>query len=261
MVPLCLSHNALLLSAHSDGRVFFVIPWGEVSIIGTTDTDYDGDPDTVEPETSDIDYLLTETKRVLPRAKLDRTAVLYSYAGLRPLVRSKGDPPWRVSREHRIVEHASGMFTVLGGKYTTYRAVAEQVVDRVVKQLQPTDAKCCETANRRLPGAEVDDFDAYIRDRTQFWREKLPGSEWYVSSLVGRYGTEFERILELAQRDPRLLQPIAGGVSHILAEIVYTYLHEMAITLDDTLRRRLGVCLLGITEEQVRRRLESATET
>ncbi len=260
VVPLCLSHDALLLSARSDRRVFFVIPWGDVSIIGTTDTDYEGDPDAVEPEDSDIDYLLTEAQRALPRARLTRSCILYSYAGLRPLVRFERGPAWQASREHKIVEHHSGMLSVLGGKYTTYRAVAEQVVDLLIKRIEPTTVKACETATRRFPGMDIDDFDSYLDDRTRFWRDRIPDNERCVARLVQHYGTESDKILELVQQDHRLLQPIAGGASQILAEIVYTYLHEMAVTLDDTLRRRLGVRLLGITEEQVQRRLDSATE-
>jgi glycerol-3-phosphate dehydrogenase len=257
VVPLCLSGHALLLSAHSDGRVLFVIPWGEVSIIGTTDTDYEGDPDEVSVEPSDVDYLLREAGRVLPRAKLDRSSVLFAYAGVRPLVKSRAARPWEVSREHRIIEHSSGLISVLGGKYTTYRALAEQVVDRVVRRPGMPSSHPCRTASRPLPGAETDDLKTYTADRTAFWRERLPGCGRQVAFLLGRYGTESEKILELAERDRRLLQPVVGGVPHVLAEIVHANQHEMAVTLEDVVRRRLGLSLLGVTEETVERRMNS----
>ena len=255
VVPLCLSGHALLLSARSDGRVLFVIPWGEVSIIGTTDTDFDGNPDHVSVEQQDVDYLLGEARRVLPRARLDRSSVLFSYAGLRPLIQSTAARPWQASREHRIIEHSSGLITVLGGKYTTYRAVAEQVMDRVVRRPGMPPTSPCRTASCPLPGADMDDPKAYTADRLAFWRERLPKSERHVAFLVGRYGTEFEKILELAERDRRLIQPIAGGMPNILAEVIYANLHEMAVTLEDVLHRRLGLSLLGVTEEAVERRV------
>ncbi len=254
VVPLCLSGDALSISARKDGRAFFVIPWGNVSIVGTTDNDFRGHPDTVPVEQEEIDYLLNETARVLPRARLDRSSVLYAYAGLRPFVKSDRFMP---RREHRIVEHKSGLISVIGGRYTTYRAVAEQVVDLVIRRNNISAARPCQTATRVLPGAEIDDMALFIQDRKTTWRERLPGSERHVEFLVRRYGVDSETILELALQDPRLLQPIAGGLPNILAEIVYSHLHEMGITMEDVLRRRLGISLMGISQDAVERRIQT----
>ncbi|MFH1739929.1 MAG: glycerol-3-phosphate dehydrogenase [bacterium] len=261
VVPLCLSGDALLLSAHKDGRVFFVIPWGDVSIIGTTDTDFSGNPDDVRVEQEDVDYLLGETRRVLPRTRLDRSSILSAYAGVRPLVRSDKAQPWKISREHRIIEHSSGLISVIGGKYTTYRAVAEQVVDLICRRPGMPPVRPCQTKSRFLPGADIDDPKAYLADRTAVWRERLHGSERHIEFLVRRYGTESEKIFELAERDNRLLQPITGSMPNILGEIVYCHLHEMGVTLQDVLHRRMGLGLLGISEEMVERRLNSVGQS
>ncbi len=256
VVPVRLDRHALLLSARRDKRVLFVIPWGRVSIIGTTDTDFDGDPDLVSADQEEVDYLLEEVRGVLPLPVLDRSNVLFTYAGVRPLVRSAAARPWQASREHRIVEHHSGLITVLGGKYTTYRAVAQEVVDKAVRKAGLSPRGPCRTATVRLPGNDIDDYKSYVADRAAFWREKLPGIEQHVAFLVSRYGTESEKILQLVQEDRRLMQPIVETAPNILAEIIHAQINEMAVTLEDVLRRRLGLSLLGIRRETVESRIE-----
>ncbi len=124
--------RAMLFSARKDKRIFFAIPWRDSTLIGTTDTDFNGSPDEVYAEPADVEYLLNEIRRVFPDEQIDKKGIITTYAGLRPLMNTQGIAPWKVSREHFIKESGSGLISVAGGKYTTYRRLAEQVVDLVI---------------------------------------------------------------------------------------------------------------------------------
>ncbi|MBI4974616.1 MAG: glycerol-3-phosphate dehydrogenase/oxidase [Candidatus Omnitrophica bacterium] len=137
--------RAILLSAHKDKRFFFIIPWRGVTLIGTTDTDHAGSADEVYASGDDVEYLLEETQRAFPHEHIDRAGMITTYAGLRPLVNTQGIAPWHVSREHTIKESASGLISVVGGKYTTYRHLAEEVVDMVLSKLRDKNFKRCVT--------------------------------------------------------------------------------------------------------------------
>ncbi|MFA4982525.1 MAG: glycerol-3-phosphate dehydrogenase/oxidase [Candidatus Omnitrophota bacterium] len=138
--------RAMLFSARKDKRIFFAIPWRDYTLIGTTDTDFDGSPDEVYATSADVDYLLNEISRVFPDEKIGREGVVTTYAGLRPLMNTQGIAPWKVSREHYIKESGSGLISVVGGKYTTYRRLAQQLVDLVVRRFEGRTFKACATA-------------------------------------------------------------------------------------------------------------------
>ncbi len=157
-----IAENAVVLFARSDGRLFFVIPWGENSLIGTTDTDYRGDPDNVQAEAKDIEYLVNETRHYFPQ--FSQGDVFYAMAGLRPLVEAKRKAASDTSRAHRIIDHSraggpDGLITVLGGKITAYRGIAEETVDLVCRKLGRRENST--TATRLLPGAEPGRIDPY----------------------------------------------------------------------------------------------------
>ena len=137
--------RAILLSTHQDKRIFFIIPWRNFSLIGTTDTDYSGLYDEVYATKEEVNYLLKETRRVFPGEDIDENGIVTTYAGLRPLVNSHVMPASRLSREHLIRESSSGLISVAGGKYTTYRYLAEQVVDLVLSKLKGGNFKGCVT--------------------------------------------------------------------------------------------------------------------
>ncbi len=141
-----LHRHAILLSAHKDKRVFFAIPWRDCTLIGTTDTDYDGSADEVYADASEVDYLLNEARRVFPGQNISKKDIITTFAGLRPLVNTKGKPAWQVSREHLISESKAGLISVVGGKYTTYRHLAEQVVNCALNKLGSANFKKCVTA-------------------------------------------------------------------------------------------------------------------
>src|SRR5208283_1411570 len=121
---------AFLLQSRQDKRIFFVIPFKGNSLIGTTDTDYQQRPDQVQVEEADIQYLLQEAGRVFPNINFDRSKIIMTFAGVRPLVAEVGDPS-RISRKHVIERNSSGVYFVMGGKYTTYRAIAHEAIIKV----------------------------------------------------------------------------------------------------------------------------------
>ena len=153
--------RAILLSAHKDKRIIFIIPWRGLSLIGTTDTDYAGSLDDVYADVGEVEYLLEEVRRIFPAENIDRNGVITTFAGLRPLVNTQGKPAWQVSREHLIRESRAGLISVVGGKYTTYRRLAEQVVDLVLSKLKERQFKECitQTIGLSSPAYEVRETD------------------------------------------------------------------------------------------------------
>jgi len=126
--------DALYIEAKTDGRPYFIIPWNNLYLIGTTDDRYDGDPNRVVPTEDEIAYLLEETNVAIPSAALTRDSVCYAYAGLRPLPHHEGGSESAISRRHIIHDHAPrvyGLLSIVGGKLTTYRNLSEQTVDKV----------------------------------------------------------------------------------------------------------------------------------
>lgn len=135
--------RAIILSHRFDKRIFFVIPWRNLSLLGTTDTDFSGSADEVYACADEVEYLLEETRRIFPGEKIDRKGIITTYASLRPLVNVEGRLTWQVSREHLIKESRAGLISVVGGKYTTYRRLAEQVVDLALRKLADRNFKKC----------------------------------------------------------------------------------------------------------------------
>lgn len=143
VLPALTREHALLLTARRDGRVFFVVPWGAYSLVGTTDQDDDVPPSRVSPRPEDIRYLLEETARVLPRPNAG-WKLFRAFAGLRSLAPGSAIRPWTNTREYRILEEGT-LLTLIGGKFTTHRRLAERVVDRVVARTGAR-ARPCRTA-------------------------------------------------------------------------------------------------------------------
>lgn len=234
--------EALYLTAGSDERLFFVIPWGEQSLIGTTDVDFAGDPDRVVPTAADIDYLLEESRRHLRDVELCRDDVIAAFAGLRPLVAEDHQNASKVSREHRVVTSASGLISIGGGKYTTYRAVAEEVADLLVERLG-IEAHSCRTAQVALPGGEG------LRGRfghRHHWKmlRKLGGvSAAQVESLATLYGSRTRRLLAMLEDDPSLSEPVCRGSGLLRVQVAYGVVHERARRPEDLLRRRTPLAL------------------
>jgi len=146
--------NAFYIEAEADGRPFFIIPWNEQYLIGTTDIRYHGDPADAAASEDEIRYLLDETNRVFPAAGLSARDVHFAYAGVRPLPRRDKGPESAITRKHIIKKHgrvARGLVSIIGGKLTTYRSLAEQAVDLAVRMLKIPAGRCV-TRSMPLPG-------------------------------------------------------------------------------------------------------------
>ena len=230
--------EAIAMTSPVDGRVMFVIPWGELAYIGTTDTDDLTDPDMVRATAEDVIYLLRSANALFHEARLGHADIVSTWAGIRPMVASpEAKDPGAVSREHRILVSDSGVVSVVGGKLTTYRAVAEETVDVVEDRLRDIDGRKpvgrAPTDTEPLPGGATQDLDVLTEEiaREGFTRET-------ATHLVRAYGTESAAVINLAQSDPDLARPIVAGHPAIRAQLVHAIRREMAITLSDLLVRR-----------------------
>ncbi|MEZ4588431.1 MAG: glycerol-3-phosphate dehydrogenase/oxidase [Gemmatimonadales bacterium] len=232
--------NAITFLSPIDGRVMFVLPWGDRSYVGTTDTDAPADPDHVTTTDDDVLYLLRSANAIFPTARLAPEDVSMSWAGLRPLVVADGDgrDPGSRSREHRIVTGSGGMITVAGGKLTTFRRMAVEVMDRVDLALDPSakPRPATESATEPLPGGER--FDR----TTAFTRGVARGlPESTVAHLIGQYGSEVGSIFELVAEHDALRAPVHPHHGAIGAEVVHSVRAELARRLDDVIFRRLSL--------------------
>jgi glycerol-3-phosphate dehydrogenase len=236
------SKNAILLIARTDNRVFFVVPWYGYSLVGTTDTDYQEDPSRAAAEPPDVAYLLKETASTLPSA--ERAPVYYGMAGVRALVRKEGVSEGQVSRKHAIRDHRrrggpDGLISVLGGKITAYRDIAEEVTDLAAKRLgnrvRPS------TARAPLPGGDLRPED--VVDRLWPRAEKLGLGRDQVDHLAALYGSRADAVLELAERQPQLAARFCEHGPSILAQALYAVREEGAASLADVLLRRAPIGL------------------
>jgi glycerol-3-phosphate dehydrogenase len=215
--------------------VLFVIPWGGHWIIGTTDTDWRLDRSHPAASARDIAYLLDQVNAVLERP-LSTSDIEGVYAGLRPLLSGEAEPTSRLSREHAVVEPMLGMLVIAGGKYTTYRVMAADVVDRAARRLG-IDRRS-RTADLPLLGA--DGYAAMWRDRGDLAR-RHGAPVGVVEHLLERYGTLTVQLLELIDADPLLAAPLAGAPEYLAAEVAYAAAEEGALHLDDVLTRRTRI--------------------
>lgn len=216
-----------------DGTVTVPIPgrarratctrWGDVVVVGTTDTDYDGPLDEVLCTREEMDYLLDGANTAFD-AGLTPEDVVGSMAGLRPLVGSKEGATLDMSRDHRVSTDARGLVTVTGGKLTTSRHMGELVVDEALKVLGRR-ARCRTVSLPLLGGAGYD-------------AEASSATGGLGAHLGERYGTEARFVAALLDEDPALAEPIVEGGRHLRAEVVYAARCELARTVDDVLSRR-----------------------
>ncbi len=240
LVPRVTRDDAVVISAQSDDRVFFSLPWGEHTMIGTTDTDWTRSADEVATEEPDVDYLIRETARVFPHAKLERAAVMSEFSGLRPLMRQDAKSESAVTREHVFLESPSGLLSSVGGKYTTYRSMAAMLVDRVLGELDPPGKLPCSTDRRPLPGGATGPIAAFESEGVRELGARHGLDERTARFVLGRYGARAREVVALAAEDASLLAPVraAGGAPFLRAEVVHAVRREAARTVADVMRRR-----------------------
>jgi glycerol-3-phosphate dehydrogenase len=217
--------------------VLFVIPWGEHWILGTTDTPWRLDRDHPAASSADIAYLLDQVNRVLVRP-VTPDQILGVYAGLRPLLAGESDETSRLSREHAVVTPVPGLVLVAGGKYTTYRVMAEDAVDAAVAGFPSVPES--RTAHLPLVGAHR---WAEIRDTAAELAAGAGLPEETVARLLRRHGDQIGDVLDLARADPALARPVDGAPGYLTAEVVQAVRAEGALHLDDVLTRRTRISI------------------
>ena len=225
------------LILRTPSSVLFVIPWREFWLIGTTDTPWKLDRAHPAASSADISYLLEQVNRVLVRP-VTADQILGVYAGLRPLLAGESDETSRLSREHAVITPVPGLVLVAGGKYTTYRVMAQDAVDAAVAALPAVPAS--RTAHLPLVGAR--EWDAF-RDRAPELAAVNGLSEAAVGRLLKRHGDRIGDVLELARQDPALGCPLTGAPDYLAAEVVHAVTAEGALHLDDVLTRRTRVSI------------------
>ena len=237
--------DAFYVEAEADGRPFFIIPWNDQYLIGTTDIRYDDSLDNIRASRAEVDYLIWETNRVFPEASLTVADINYAYAGVRPLPYREKGPESAITRRHIIKVNrkiAKGLVSIIGGKLTTYRHLAEQTVDRLAKILRRKLPEC-RTRDTLLPGA-------WGLDRA---REQITASrvvpEAAVERLLSIYGGRAVAIEELAMADPDLAAALDSDGRFLAAEVVYVIREEFAATLEDIVFRRM---MAGFDSDQGR---------
>jgi len=218
--------------------VLFLIPWKQHWIIGTTDTEWDLDLAHPAASKRDIDYLLETVNAVLdpPLTQDDIEGV---YAGLRPLLEGESEATSQLSREHAVSQSVSGLITVAGGKYTTYRVMARDAVDAAARDIpRRVPASCTD----RIPLEGADGYWAFVNRREQLATSfGLHVSQ--VDHLLGRYGASIAELLELLHERPEWGRPLAGAEEYLTVEVAYAASHEGALHLDDVLTRRTRISI------------------
>ena len=237
--------DAFYVEAAADCRPIFIIPWNGQCLIGTTDIRYTDDLDHIRASRAEIDYLLAETNRVFPGAGLDVSDIHFAYAGVRPLpYRAKG-PESAITRRHIIKANrqvAKGLVSIIGGKLTTYRNLAEQTVDKLAKILRRKLPEC-RTHDTLLPGA-------WGIDRAQQQLVALRMlSDNSVERLLHIYGGRAVGICELMEVGATCRETLDDDSTLLAAEVVFTIRDEFAATLTDIVFRRM---MIGFDPDQGR---------
>ncbi|RME88479.1 MAG: glycerol-3-phosphate dehydrogenase/oxidase [Candidatus Hydrogenedentota bacterium] len=233
-----------------DKHHFFIIPWLNYSLIGTTDTPFEDDPDNLKVTRKEAEDFMQLVNDHYPAANLTYDKILHAYAGIRPLVAdSESTSTYEASRKHEIVDHNKlenvyGLISVFGGKYTTSRSLAEETINHVVKEYG-LKANPCVTKDTPLDGGNLPVRFSIFLDESVKEYGPLYG-EQLVRNLVYRYGVHFTKILNKIKENPEWKKPLEQIFYSTPAEIEYAISEESALHLDDLLLRRIG---LGNTGE------------
>ncbi len=218
--------------------VLFVIPWGSHWIIGTTDTDWNLDLAHPAATKADIDYILDRVNQVLvtPLTADDITGV---YAGLRPLLAGESDETSKLSREHAVARVAPGLVAIAGGKYTTYRVMAEDAVDLAAEDIP---ARVSPSITEKVPLVGAEGYFALVNQMIRLG--EVHGLHPYrIKHLLDRYGSLIEEVLDFATGKPELLQPLTDAPAYLQVEMVYAAAAEGALHLEDVLARRTRIAI------------------
>jgi glycerol-3-phosphate dehydrogenase len=228
--------SALTLLHPADGRVFFILPSPVHTIVGTTETPADTGPGEIRANRRDVQYLLQAANHFFPAAGLTEAHVISAWAGIRPLVAQAGTSANDASREHHIGTSSSGLLSVTGGKLTTYRSMASEIVDMVERRLGRRSVTASTTAEALLPGAGDRSFDAEVLDA----QDVIPDAET-AEHLVRAHGDRWRVVWGLADQEPLLRDRLDPDLPYIAAEVLWAGYAEGAWTVADVLVRRMPV--------------------
>jgi glycerol-3-phosphate dehydrogenase len=253
--------RAITLISPVDGRVMFAIPWRERTVLGTTDTDYDGPADDIAADASDVNYLVDSGNGYFPGANLTTDDVIATWAGLRPLIAAPPDvDESSVSREHEVFTRKDGLVIIAGGKLTTYRRMARETVGKALELLhelgEAPAAKRETTKHRPLPGAtgvETPDLEGVAligrKLMTDFGLDVDTATH-----LCGVYGARAPELGAAIAKDRSLGARLDPELPYVWAEVDFAAVHDLARTVDDVLSRRVPLLLvsrdngLGVTD-------------
>lgn len=248
---------AVYVEAQTDRRPFFIIPWNGNYLIGTTDIRFEEDPDEASADGWEIDYLLKETNRLFPNANLNRSSILYTYSGVRPLPFTTDHHEDLITRRHFVKQHRflTNLVSIIGGKLTTYRSLAEECVDLICQKLDMNRARC-NTAELPLPGAR--DFKLFFDD----FDKSSELSAAARSRLMRIYGSRARDVLDFC-RNEDLSEYLDQEQTVLAGEIAFSFEKEFAETLTDCLMRRTMIGLnadLGLNQAEGAARVAAQCE-
>ncbi len=248
VVPRIPGDDALILQNPDDERTFFAIPWDDATLIGTTDTRYDGDPSDVRVEREDIDYLIDAAKYYMPGVELQASDVIFSFAGLRPLVApgEAGVDEGKISRRHRVAVHPAGVVTLVGGKYTTFRQMAEDATDALIETLGLPKRPCTTRT------------ESYFVEAPPTSNAAADPELWAV--LKARYGPRAAEVYDTCLSAPELSQRLIESYSLRLGELVFSAREEKVQCLDDLVLRRTRLAWRPELSDALRERVAGVIE-
>jgi glycerol-3-phosphate dehydrogenase len=228
-----IAQEALFVQGRADGRMLFLLPWGEYSLVGTTEAAVDDPLDVLAASADEVGYLLEEVNRVLPGSHVDEEDVVATYAGARPLLAFSGAST-KASREHRIEVDRWGLVSVMGGKFTTYRRMAQQAVDFLIERARWKMDRCLTN--------QVGLLETIQPVALSHWQEITRAMDPdLLARLLSRYGAGTFHLLRLLEREPTLAHPICPHHEVIEAELVHAVQQELACTITDVLARRTRI--------------------
>jgi len=242
------NRTAVLIPSLGESRFLFVIPWQDRVVVGTTDADYDGDLDNPIAEGDEVNRVLESVGRAFPSAKLTCDDLISTFAGLRPLISADERSTKELSRKEEIFEDGEGIMTITGGKLTTWRRMAERVVDRAVTRLKKIEsvvgprAHRCVTETIQLAGGRLArPLDEEASRAANSWGVE-PST---ARHLIDTYGGNYRAVLELTREASSLKSVLIEGLPQIEAEVVYAVRYEMAVMIEDCFERRTRIKLLS----------------
>ena len=247
--------RAVTIISPVDGRVMFAIPWRKRIVIGTTDTDFEGSVDEVHASPEDARYLCESANAYFPSANFSPDDVIATWAGLRPLINEESEDESDVSREHQIFIQDDGVIVIAGGKLTTYRIMAKEIVRAAVRWLRDNGGDALDdrkivrprTKKRPLPGADgLEELSAKgIKKLAKALAKAHELDRELADHLAMTYGVRAHKIARLISGAPTLGEPMQDDLPHVWAEIDFAVTEDLAKTVDDVLSRRVPLLLIG----------------